>query len=82
MSSEFETKASAKADTEDEVSRPLNRLPIILATGQPDLYEGLPADDNDLDLTVKDGHAGHRENRRDLNLAIKDCHTRSRTARQ
>ena len=49
--------AFAKADTEDEASRPLDRLPTILATGQPNPYEGLPADDNDLDLTVKDDQA-------------------------
>ena len=57
MSLKLETEASAKADAGDETSRPLNKLPTILATGQPDPYEGLPADDNDLDFTVKDGHA-------------------------
>ena len=48
---------SVKADTEDEAPHPLNKLPTILATGQPDPYEGLPPDDNNLNLTVKDGHA-------------------------
>ena len=49
--------ASAKVDIEDEASRPLSRLPTMLVTGQPDPYDGLPADDNDVDLTVIDDHA-------------------------
>ena len=49
--------ASVKANREDEASRPLNKLLTIPATGQPNPYEGLLADDNDLDLTVKDGNA-------------------------
>ena len=57
MSSKAEMVAYAKADARDITSHPLNKLPTILATGQPDLYEGLPGNDNDLDLTVKDGHA-------------------------
>ena len=57
VSSKPEKVASVKADTGDEASLPLSKLPIILATVQPDPYEGLSADDNDLDLTVKDGHA-------------------------
>ena len=73
--------ASEKADTEDEASRPLSKLPATRVTTQPVPLRGLWASNDDHELTVKGGHAWSLQVHLDLELAIRDRHTWSRMMR-
>ena len=57
MSLKSEMTASKTADKEDEVSRPLSRLPATPVIAQPVPLCGLWALNDDHMLTVKGGHA-------------------------
>ena len=57
MSLKNEMIAFEKADTEDEMSHPLSRLPTTPITAQPVPSRGLWAPNDDHELTVKGGHA-------------------------
>ena len=61
MSLKSETKASEKADAEDEASHPLSRLPATPITAQPVPSHGLWALNDDHELTVKGGMLGPRK---------------------
>ena len=75
MSLKSETKASEKADAEDEASHPLSRLPATPITAQPVPSHRLWASNDDHELTVKGGHTWSPQVHLDLELAIRDRHT-------
>ena len=70
-----ETMASKKPDIEDEVSRPLSKLPATPVTTQPVPSCGLWAPNDDFELTVEGGHVGSSQIHLDLELTIRDRYT-------
>ena len=68
MSLKSETTASEKADVEDEVSRPLSRLPATLVTTQPVPLRGLWAPNDGHEWTIKGSHAWSLQVHLDLEI--------------